>query len=50
MRALVANNVLSRREGTTLLVPNNPVSDPNGVIVARAVMLVHRLAAARGIV
>jgi len=50
MRAMVAKNVLSRREGTTLLVPNNPASDPNGVITARAVMSVHRLAAMRGLV
>jgi len=49
MRAMVANNVLSRREETTLFVPNNPVSDPNGVIVARTVMSVHRLAAMRGL-
>ena len=45
MRAMVVNNVLSRREGTTLFVPNNPASDPGGVIVARTVMMVHRLAA-----
>jgi hypothetical protein len=50
MRAMVANNVLSRREETTLCVPNNPVSDPNGVIVARTVMSVHRLAATRGLI
>ena len=49
MRALVATNVLSRREGTTLFVPNNPASDPGGVIVARTVMMVHRLAAIRGL-
>ena len=49
MRAMVVNNVLSRREGTTLFVPNNPVSDPGGVIVARTVMLVRRLAAIRGV-
>ena len=49
MRAMVANNVLSRREETRLFVPNNPVSDPNGVIVARTVMSVHRLAAMRGL-
>jgi sirohydrochlorin cobaltochelatase len=49
MRAMVVNNVLSRREGTTLFVPNNPVSDPGGVIVARTVMAVHRLAAIRGV-
>ena len=49
MRAMVVNNVLSRREHTTLFVPNNPVSDPGGVIVARTVMLAHRLAAIRGV-
>jgi sirohydrochlorin cobaltochelatase len=49
MRAMVVNNVLSRRENTTLFVPNNPSSDPGGVIVARTVMLVHRLAAIRGL-
>jgi len=49
MRAMVATNVLSRREGTTLFVPNNPASDPGGVIVARTVMIVHRLAAIRGL-
>ncbi len=47
MRAMVVNNVLSRREGTTLFVPKNPASDPGGVIVARTVMLAHRLAAMR---
>lgn len=50
MRAMVAHNVLSRREGSTLLVPNNPASDPGGVIVARTVRVVHRLAAIRGLV
>jgi hypothetical protein len=49
MRAMVANNVLARREGTTLFVPNNHASDPGGVIVARTVMMVHRLAAIRGL-
>jgi hypothetical protein len=49
MRAMVVNNVLSRREGTTLFVPTNPVSDPGGVIVARTVTMVHRLAAIRGV-
>lgn len=48
MRGMVAHNVLARREGTTLFVPNNPSTDPNGVIVARTVMIVHRLAAIRG--
>ena len=49
MRGMVVNNVLARREDTTLFVPNNPSSDPNGVIVARTVMSVHRLAAIRGV-
>lgn len=49
MRALVACNVLSRREGTTLFVPVNGVTDPDGHTVAGAVARVHRLAAARGV-
>jgi sirohydrochlorin cobaltochelatase len=49
MRGMVANNVLARREDTSLFVPNNPDSDPNGVVVARTVMLIHRLAALRGV-
>ena len=49
MRALVAGNVLSRREGTTLFVPVNHGMDPGGVRVARAVARAHRLAAARNI-
>jgi hypothetical protein len=49
MRAMVVHNVLSRREGTTMFVPANPVSDPGGVIVKRTVMVVHRLAAIRGV-
>jgi hypothetical protein len=48
MRATVVHNVLSRREGTTLFVPNNPERDPGGVIVARTMRVVHRLAAIRG--
>ena len=49
MRALVAGNVLSRREGTTLFVPVNRGTDPGGVRVARALARAHRLAAARNI-
>jgi len=49
MRALVACNVLARREGTVLYVPANGVTDPDGHTVAGAVARVHRLAAARGI-
>jgi hypothetical protein len=47
MRALVAENVLARREGTALFVPVNPDSDPGGDRVLRSVILVHRLAVAR---
>jgi sirohydrochlorin cobaltochelatase len=37
MRALVASNVLARREGTTLFVPINTTIDPDGSRVASAV-------------
>jgi len=49
MRALVAGNILSRREGTTLFVPVNHDADPGGGRVARAVARTHRLASARGV-
>jgi hypothetical protein len=49
MRGMVVHNVLARREETTLFVANNPATDPGGVIVARTVMLIHRLAAIRGL-
>ena len=49
MRALVACNVLARREGTVLFVPVNPASDPDGEAVAETVSRVHALATARGI-
>lgn len=49
MRALVASNVLSRREGTVLFLPVNPATDPRGSIVADAVALVYRCASARGV-
>jgi hypothetical protein len=44
MRALVASNVLSRREGTVLFVPLNAEADPRGAIVSSAVVHVHRCA------
>jgi sirohydrochlorin cobaltochelatase len=47
MRALVASNVLARREGTALFVPVNPATDPRGVRVAHAVAGVHRLSSGR---
>jgi hypothetical protein len=49
MRAMVASNVLSRREETVLFVPVNPGIDPGGHHVASTLATVHRLAAARGI-
>ncbi len=49
MRALVASNVLSRREGTVLFVPVNAATDPDGTIVAGAVERVHRCALTRGV-
>jgi hypothetical protein len=47
MRALVVSNVLARREGTTLFVPVNPDSDPDGERVISTVAEVHRLAVVR---
>jgi hypothetical protein len=49
MRALVATNVLSRREQTVLFVPVNPATDPLGTIVAGAVERMYRCASARGV-
>jgi sirohydrochlorin cobaltochelatase len=49
MRAMVASNVLSRREGTVLFVPVNPASDPTGETVVRTLARIHRFAAARGV-
>jgi sirohydrochlorin cobaltochelatase len=43
MRALVAQNVLARREGHTLFVPLNPAADPGGVRVRSAVTRVQHL-------
>jgi hypothetical protein len=42
MRALVANNVLARREGTTLFVPVNPETDPGGRRVAAALESIEK--------
>jgi len=49
MRALVASNVLARREDTVLFVPVNPTTDPRGTLVADAVVRTHQSASARGI-
>ena len=49
MRALVVKNVLSRREGTTLFLPLNPVGDPTGARAVIPLTQVHRLARLRGV-
>jgi len=49
MRALVVNNVLARREATSLYVPVNPIADPQGEIIWTAVATVYQLARARGV-
>jgi hypothetical protein len=48
MRALVASNVLARREETTLLVPVNPAVDPGGAMAAGRVTRVQALACHAG--
>jgi sirohydrochlorin cobaltochelatase len=49
MRMMGVLNVVSRRENTTLFVPINPGADPGGRIVASSLVLVHRLAVAKGV-
>ena len=49
MRMLVVANVLARREGTVLFVPVNPGVDRDSEIVSSSVVLIHRLAVARGV-
>ena len=44
MRAMVASNVLARREDQTLFVPSNHAADPDGDRVGRALAEVERLA------
>ncbi len=48
MRALVASNVLARREAAVLFVPVNPTTDPDGRRVASAVERVFQFACLRG--
>jgi hypothetical protein len=47
MRAMVVSNVLSRREGTILFVPVNPLTDPSGDRVIQSVIRTHGFARAR---
>ncbi len=49
MRVLVASNVLSRREGTTLFLPINPETDPGGERVAGAMVAIHQFAKANSV-
>ena len=49
MRALIVNNVLARREGTSLYIPANPIADPMGEIILTAMSRVYQLATARGV-
>ncbi len=49
MRAMVVSNVLSRREGTVLFVPVDPVRDPTGDVVASTLVRVHALATAAAV-
>ena len=49
MRAMVAANVLARREETTLFVPVNPATDPEGETVVKPVIRIHGFASAQGI-
>ena len=49
MRAMVASNVLSRREETVLFLPVNPVTDPEGKIVTQALTRVYGFADAANV-
>jgi len=49
MRALVASNVLSRREATVLFVPVNPATDTRGTFVSSAVERTFQAAIARDV-
>lgn len=49
MRAMVASNVLSRREGTVLFLPVDPVRDASGERAVQTALRLHRFAAIRGI-
>ena len=47
-RIVVASNVLARREDNVVLVPADPVRDPQGTIVEAALARARRLAAVKG--
>jgi len=50
MRALVASNIQSRREGTVLFLPVNPMRDPSGNLVFQSFEQIHRFAVERGVI
>ena len=50
MRLLVASNILSRREDTTLFLPVNPGIDPRGKTAAQTLLQTYRLTAAPAVV
>jgi len=47
MRAMLARNILSRREGGTYFVPIDPVRDPDGQLAVAAVLLLHHIGESR---
>lgn len=49
MRTLVASNILSRREGTTVFVPVNPATDPGGKTVVTTLARLHALAVSKAL-
>jgi sirohydrochlorin cobaltochelatase len=49
MRAMVAHNVLARREDAILYLPINPADDPDCERVIRTLSRVHHLATAKGL-
>jgi sirohydrochlorin cobaltochelatase len=49
MRLMIASNILSRREESTLFLPVNDTRDPGGARVASAVAAVYRLARERSV-
>ncbi len=49
MRALVASNIVSRREERVLFVPVNQMTDRGGAVVAAAVGRIYQCAGARGV-
>jgi|SRR5580692_6831208 len=47
MRAMLAKNILSRREGGIYFVPVDPVRDPSGQLAVAAVLLLHGVGESR---